>query len=36
MQKGEIAKLRSQLREMELYGNDRPPSGIRLDPIETH
>ena len=33
MQKGEIRKLRVQIKEMETIINSRPPSGSRLPPV---
>ena len=33
MQKGEIRKLRIQIKEMETVINSRPPSGQRLPPV---
>ena len=33
MQKGEIRKLRVQIKEMETVINSRPPSGSRLPPV---
>lgn len=33
MQKGEIRKLRIQIKDMETVINSRPPSGSRLPPV---
>ena len=33
MQKGEIRKLRVQIKDMETVINSRPPSGSRLPPV---